>query len=68
MIIITATARLVVDVIVGWTGAYDQLVKKRPSGSLVMPANIATLLIHVALVILFQASVFVYLQAQPWSV
>ena len=52
--------------VVGWTGAYDQLVKKRPSGSLVTAANIATLLIHVALVILVQASAFLLLQSQPW--
>ena len=53
---------------VGWTGAYDELVKKRPSSSLVTAANIASLLIHVALVIFVQAIVFVVLQSQPWLV
>jgi len=57
---------LVVAGVVGRTGAYDQLVRKRPSGSLVSPANITTLLIHVALIISVQAAAFVYLRIQPW--
>ena len=51
---------------VGWTGAYAELVKKRPSGGLVTAANITSLLIHVATVILIQSVSFVYLQSQPW--
>ena len=52
--------------VVGWTGAHDKLVKKQPSGSLVTAANITSLLIHVAMVILVQAIVIVLVQAQPW--
>jgi len=52
--------------VVGWTGAYHKLVKKQPSGSLVTAANITSLLIHVAMVIAVQATVFVLVQAQPW--
>ena len=55
-------------VAVSRTGAYSELVKKRPSGSLVSAANITSLLIHVAFVIFIQAIVFVFLQSQPWSV
>ena len=53
--------------VVGWTGAYDELVKKRPAGSLVTGANITSLLIHVVLIICVQVFVFVFLRAQPWS-
>ena len=53
--------------VVGWTGAYDELVKKRPAGSLVTAANITSLLIHVVLIICVQVFVFVFLRAQPWS-
>ena len=53
--------------VVGWTGAYGELAVKRPSGSLVTPSSITTLLVHVALVIAVQAATFLYLQAQPWS-
>ena len=51
---------------VGWTGAHHKLVKKQPSGSLVTAANIASLLIHVAMVILVQAIIFVLVESQPW--
>ena len=52
----------------GWTAAYDQLVKKRPSSSLVSAANITSLLIHVAIVTCIQAVAFALVHAQPWSV
>jgi len=53
---------------VGWTGAYAELVRRRPSGSLVTAANIASLLIHVSLVIFVQSVSFALLQDQPWLV
>ena len=52
----------------GWTGAYAELVRRRPSGSLVTAANIASLLIHVSLVIFVQSVSFALLQDQPWLV
>jgi magnesium-transporting ATPase (P-type) len=50
----------------GHTGAYQTLVKKRPSSSLVAAANITSLLIHIVFIIGVQALAFVYLSNQPW--
>lgn len=51
---------------VGYTGAYEHLVPRRPSGSLLGPSTIFSIIIHIAFVILFQSVAYVYLTEQPW--
>ena len=52
----------------GYTAAYQKLVAKRPTGSLMSPNNIFSLLVHIILVIGFQVGAFIYLTCQDWYV
>lgn len=55
-----------VAVLMGYTRAHDKLTVKKPPGSLVKFTNIISILMQVALVIIFQMASFLYLQVQPW--
>jgi cation-transporting ATPase 13A2 len=57
-----------VAVLMGYTRPYDRLVKQRPSGSLMAPTTLASMFVHLIVVIGFQSVATVYLQAQPWLV
>ncbi|KAK2177445.1 hypothetical protein NP493_592g01064 [Ridgeia piscesae] len=61
-LVITTT----VAVLMGHTGAYQSLVAKRPPGSLVAPRIVLSIIIHVAMVAMFQAAAYFYLTCQPW--
>lgn len=54
------------SVSVGHTGAYESLVAKRPPGSLVAPKTVLSIIIHIAMVAVFQAAAYFYLTYQPW--
>ncbi|KAI0219960.1 putative cation-transporting ATPase 13A3 [Lamellibrachia satsuma] len=61
-LVITTT----VAVLMGHTGAYESLVAKRPPGSLVAPKTVLSIIIHIAMVAVFQAAAYFYLTYQPW--
>lgn len=63
-LIITTT----VAILMGYTAAYQKLVAKRPTGSLMSPNNIFSLLVHIILVIGFQVGAFIYLTCQDWFI
>ncbi|CAD5112652.1 DgyrCDS1867 [Dimorphilus gyrociliatus] len=58
----------VVAILMGHTGAYRALVQKRPLGSLFSSVNLLSVFLHIILVIAFQVTVLLFLQAQPWYV
>ena len=54
--------------IVGWTGAYPTLSKKRPMASLVSRKVLVPLLGQISLCLVFQAIGFVIIRQQQWYV
>lgn len=53
---------------VGYTGPYQQLVRRRPLGTLAGVHVMVSLCVHTALLLAFQLGALFYLQHQPWSV
>ncbi|KAK6177645.1 hypothetical protein SNE40_015705 [Patella caerulea] len=53
-----------IAILMGYTSAYDKLVKKKPPGSLVKLSNLLSIIIQVLLVLVFQLGAFFYLQTQ----
>jgi hypothetical protein len=56
---------VVCDVLVGYTGAYEKLVRHKPPDSLVKISNILSILVQVALTAAFQLGILFYLLEQP---
>ena len=54
------------DLIVGWTGPYPALSRKRPTASLVSRKVLTPLLGQVLLCIIIQLLVFEFVQRQTW--
>ena len=50
---------------VGYTGAYEKLVRKKPPDSLVKISNILSILVQVAITAAFQLGILFYLRSQP---
>lgn len=57
---------LPIAIFMGWSGAYPQLSRKRPTASLVSRKVLTPLLGQIVLCILAQALAFEYVQKQPW--
>ncbi|KAK7501863.1 hypothetical protein BaRGS_00006949 [Batillaria attramentaria] len=61
-LIITTT----IAVLLGYTGAYEKLVRKKPPDSLVKLSNIMSILVQVLVTAAFQLGVLFYLRDQPF--
>lgn len=59
---------LPIAIFMGWTGAYPELSKKRPTASLVSKKILVPLLGQIILCILIQAVAFETVQEQPWYI
>lgn len=57
---------LPIAIFMGWSGAYPQLSRKRPTASLVSRKVLTPLLGQIVLCILIQAIAYDYVQKQPW--
>ncbi|RMD41460.1 hypothetical protein DV735_g3675, partial [Chaetothyriales sp. CBS 134920] len=57
---------LPIAIFMGWTGAYPELSKKRPTASLVSRKVLTPLLGQIALCVLVQLVIFETVQRQPW--
>ncbi|KAF2199314.1 hypothetical protein GQ43DRAFT_482568 [Delitschia confertaspora ATCC 74209] len=57
---------LPIAIFMGWSGAYPQLARKRPTASLVSRKVLTPLLGQIAICVLIQAIGFEYVQKQPW--
>ncbi|PSN71127.1 P-type ATPase-like protein [Corynespora cassiicola Philippines] len=57
---------LPIAIFMGWSGAYPQLSRKRPTASLVSRKVLTPLLGQIVICILIQAIGFEYVQKQPW--
>lgn len=53
---------------VGYTGPYQQLVKRRPPGTLAGTHVMLSLCVQTAVLLAFQLGALFYLKHQPWSV
>jgi len=58
----------IMSIVMGQTGPYHMLVRKRPPSSLVSGTNIFSLVVHTAMVIGFQVATLFYVESQPWYV
>lgn len=54
--------------LVGWTGPYPTLSRKRPTADLVSRKVLTPLLGQIILVVLAQLAIFQTIQTQPWYV
>lgn len=59
---------LPIAIFMGWTGAFPQLSKKRPTANLVSRKVLTPLLGQIVLCILIQAVAFETVQSQPWYI
>ncbi|XP_041377878.1 probable cation-transporting ATPase 13A3 [Gigantopelta aegis] len=59
---------LSIAVLMGYTKAYDQLVGKKPPGSLVKVSNLVSIVMQVVLVFIFQVTAYLFLRSQSWYV
>jgi len=57
---------LPIAIFMGWSGAFPQLSRKRPTASLVSRKTLTPLLGQIVLCVLTQAVAFEYVQKQPW--
>lgn len=55
-------------ILMGYTGAYEQLVAERPMGSLMSLINLFSIFFEMALVFAFQVLAYIYLRNQFWFV
>lgn len=53
-------------IFMSWSSPYNRLVVKRPTANLVSPKVLIPLLCHIAVILIFQLSVWLYVQEQPW--
>lgn len=53
------------SVTVGYTGAYEKLVRKKPPDSLMKTSNIVSIMVQVLVTAAFQLGVLFYLREQP---
>lgn len=53
-------------IFMSWSNPYERLVVKRPTANLVSPKVLIPLLSHIAVILAFQVSVWLYVQKQPW--
>ncbi|XP_067658890.1 polyamine-transporting ATPase 13A3-like isoform X3 [Haliotis asinina] len=63
-LVITTT----VAVLMGYTGPYHKLVRKKPPGSLVKVSNLLSIIVQVLLVGVMQVAAYLYLRSQSWYV
>ncbi|XP_055335607.1 polyamine-transporting ATPase 13A2-like [Paramacrobiotus metropolitanus] len=55
-----------VAILMGYTQPFPNLIRQRPSASLMSPNTIASILMHMVIVVGFQAVTIVSLENQPW--
>ncbi|KAK3865299.1 hypothetical protein Pcinc_029091 [Petrolisthes cinctipes] len=58
----------VLAIFMGYTGPSKELIAKKPLGNLLGAVNMFSVISQIALVIIFQAATYLYLQHQPWFV
>ncbi|KAL4220880.1 hypothetical protein ACF0H5_019146 [Mactra antiquata] len=56
----------VIAILMGYTGAYERLVVRRPEGSLVKANNLLSILLQVVCAAIFQTAALLYLKSQTW--
>lgn len=53
-------------IFMSWSSPYNRIVIKRPTANLVSPKVLIPLLCHIAVILVFQLSVWLYVKTQPW--
>ncbi|OBA19758.1 hypothetical protein METBIDRAFT_12805 [Metschnikowia bicuspidata var. bicuspidata NRRL YB-4993] len=55
-------------IFMSWSKPFEKLVVKRPTANLVSPKVLIPLLCHIFIIAMFQISVWLYVQEQPWYI